>query len=82
MWYPNDRVQVSLPYGQDGVTVHLATVVRIQDPGPRRPWRTVKVKFDDPLVFGGLGVAWVDPLVLTHPGDDPAPPDRGVPHES
>lgn len=75
-WLIGKRVQVSLPYGEDGLTVLEGTIARIQDPGPNRPERTVKVLFDDPLVFGGTGTAWVRPEVLSEPGAAPAPPDR------
>jgi hypothetical protein len=75
-WDVGDQVQVSLPYGPDGVTVLLAEILRFQVPGPQQLERTVKVKFDDPLVYGGLGVAWVNPKVLTRPGQSPAMPDR------
>jgi hypothetical protein len=81
MWFPDDKVQVSLPYGEDGKTVHTGTVTRVQEPGPELPWRCVQVKFDDPAIYGGMGIAWVDPLTLSALGETPAEPDRGR-HES
>jgi len=75
-WQVGDRVQVSLPYGDDGLTVLLGEVVRIQDPGPLKDKSTVKVRFDDPLVYGGLGVAWMNPMTLSRLGDPPGLPER------
>ena len=54
-WREGDPVQVSLPYGADGVTVLPGIVLRIQRPGTHREHRTFNVNFDDPLVFGGVG---------------------------
>lgn len=83
VWFPDDKVQVSLPYGSDGKTVHLATVDRVQSPGPDADhhYRTHRVRFDDPYIYGGMGVAWVDPLTLTAPGEEAAEPDRGFVRE-
>lgn len=77
-WLVRDRVQVSLPYGTDGKSVHLATIDRIRVTGPAiaNPQRTIHVAFDDPLIFGGVGMAWVSPDVLTKPGEEPAEPER------
>lgn len=77
-WRIDERVQVSLPYGADDQTVHLATVARIQEPGPRLPDHTVKVIFDDPLVYGGTGAAWVTPESLSLVGHEPARLNRAV----
>lgn len=49
----NDHVTVAVPYGQDGevrlftgfVEAHVDNLYRI--------------RFDDPLIYGGTGVAWV-----------------------
>lgn len=76
-WEVGEHVQVSLPFDTDGKTVHAAKIIRIQDPGPKWPERTVKVAFDDHLIYGGLGVAWVSPTALSHDGDTPGRPDRG-----
>ena len=78
MWNKGDRVTVSLPYGTDGKTTHAGTVSRVQEPGPHiaSPHRTVKVVFDDPLLFGGVGVAWVSPAVIVPEGHAPAEPER------
>ena len=77
-WQPGDRVIVSLPYGAEGRSVHFATVTRVQDPGPHQanPHRTVRVAFDDPLIYGGMGVAWVSPQVCRVEGSEPAEPER------
>ena len=66
-WQNGDRVEVNFPSGADEVQKLTGVVLRIQDPGPfpAYPERTIRVKFDDPLVFGGLGVAWVSPETLT-----------------
>lgn len=71
-WSIGDRVQVSLPLGANDQSVHLATVSRIQEPGPLAPDCTVKVLFDDPLIYGGTGTAWVDPAALALEGAEPA----------
>ena len=77
-WQEGDRVQASLPFGQDGVTVAPGLIDRIQIPGPNNnhPERTHRVSFDDPLIYGGLGRAWFNPVVLTNEGDTPAEPER------
>ena len=73
-WSAGDRVQVSLPYGSQGDrTVHQAEIERVGEAGK---WNYVKVRFDDPLIYGGLGWAWVSPGCLAGPGEDPAPPER------
>lgn len=60
-WKVGDRVQVSL-----GTDVLPGIIDRINDVGPSdaHPERTHRVRFDDPLVFGGLGTAWFDPTIL------------------
>lgn len=80
-WKVADKVQVSLPYGQDGQTVHIATIERIRDTGPvpEFPERNVKVVFDDRAIFGGAGFAWVSPGVLSHLGEVPAEADHRLP---
>lgn len=80
-WHEGDRVQVSFPYGDDGVSAHLGTIDRIQIPGPHHvnPHRTHKVRFDDPLIMGGMGIGWFIPEVLTREGDEPAEPERYSP---
>ena len=75
-WVEGDRCQVSLPYGPDGLTVHAGHVGRVQEPGPSKPECTVKVIFDDPLVYGGMGAGWFSPRVLTAEGAEPALPER------
>jgi len=70
-WSIGDRVQVSLPFGANDQTVHLATISRILEPGPHDPAATVKVLFDDPLIYGGTGTAWVEPWVLAREGAEP-----------
>ena len=75
-WEPGQHVVVSLPYGTAGVTLHPGRISRIQEPGPYREHRTIKVIFDDPLVYGGMGAAWVSPAVLSVEGEEPPPPER------
>jgi hypothetical protein len=70
-WERGERVQVSLPFGEDGMSVHLATVARVQDD-------RVMVIFDEPLMYGGLGYAWVSSKVLALPGQSPKPPERNL----
>jgi hypothetical protein len=58
-WKVRDRVQVSLPYGQQGETTqHLATIDRIAESGK------IHVRFDDPYIYGGYGHAWVEKAAL------------------
>jgi hypothetical protein len=38
----------------------------------------VKVIFDEPLMYGGLGYAWVSSKVLALPGQSPKPPERNL----
>jgi hypothetical protein len=55
-WKTGDRVQVSLPYGTEGeMSHHKATVEQVAS-----DTRRVKVVFDDPLIYGGKGWAWVN----------------------
>lgn len=75
-WQIDEVVNVSLPYGEGDRTVHKARIVRIQEPGPEAPHRTIKVLFDDPLLYGGRGYAWVSPDVISLPGTEPKQPDR------
>ena len=75
-WEPGDRVQVSVPYGLEGVSVFSGHVARIQDPGPHFPSQTLKVVFDDPLVFGGTGMGWFDPKHVVAEGETPAKVER------
>ena len=69
-------MQVSVPYGQDGVSVFPGHIARIQEPGPHKTYRTLKVVFDDPLVFGGTGTGWFSPKAVVAEGEQPAPPER------
>lgn len=80
-WKLGDEVQVSLPYGATEKTVHGAVIDRIRLEGPfvYYPNRNIRVKFDDPAIYGGTGFAWVDPKVLTHPGEEPADADHALP---
>lgn len=76
-WHVGQLVQVSLPHGTDSTTVLPATVTEILTSGPAdHPNRTIKVRFGDPMVYGGKGVAWVNPVVLSEPGAVPATPER------
>lgn len=77
-WSPGDRVIVSLPYGTDGVTLLPGHVSQVREIGPYKPHRTVKVVFDDPLVYGGFGTAWVSPTALAYEGEPPAEPERST----
>ena len=63
-WQLGDRVVVNLPTpkGDKGLP---GEIDKIQDPGPHQPTRTHRVRFDDPMVFGGMGVAWFDPKLLS-----------------
>ena len=76
-WQLGDRVQVSLPYGTDGKTVHPATITSMIQ--VHSETSTVRVTFDDPMIYGGLGAAWVRPEVITRLGEEPAEPDREPP---
>lgn len=79
-WQLGDRVQVSLPYGTDGKTVHQASITSIVRTSPAdEAQHTIRVTFDDPMIYGGLGAAWVRPEVITRPGETPAEPDREPP---
>jgi hypothetical protein len=76
-WQSGDRVLVSLPNGLPGSglkAVHAATVERTRPIGPSQanPQRTVKVRFDDEHIFGGLGTAWVNPNVVVREDEEPA----------
>ena len=77
-WKVGDFVKVSLPHGTDGKTVHFATVEAVRDvgPSPANPQRNIKVSFDDSFLYGGYGMAWVSPEVITNPGEEPAQPER------
>jgi hypothetical protein len=52
-----DRVKAEVSPG----IVLSGHIVQIQDPGPYKAYRTIKVKFDDPLVMGGTGTEWFAP---------------------
>lgn len=39
-------------------------VEKVAEVGPYLADNTIKVRFDDPLVYGGQGVAWVNPSEL------------------
>lgn len=55
-WKAGDRVQVSLPYGTEGgTTTHNGTIEQVE-----QATGSVKVRFDDPLIYGGKGWAWVE----------------------
>ena len=77
-WKVGDFVKVSLPHGEDGKTVHYATIEAVKDvgPSPAHPQRAIKVSFDDSFLYGGLGIAWVSPDVIVAADEEPAPPER------
>jgi len=53
---PGDRVTVTV-----ADKVLPGFIAQLQDPGPIKPWLTVKIQFDDPLVMGGTGSQWFSP---------------------
>ena len=56
-YQPGDRVRVTVSEGH----VLPGHIAQVQDPGPYKPWLTIKVQFDDPLVMGGTGSEWYKP---------------------
>ena len=54
VWRQGDRVKVTV--SEDHVLP--GRISQVMDPGPYKPWLTLKVQFNDPLVMGGTGTGW------------------------
>lgn len=49
----NDHVTVAVPYGQNGEIQKFTGFIEAEVDN------LFRIRFDDPLIYGGTGVAWV-----------------------
>jgi len=53
------HVTVAVPYGQDGEHRRFTGMAEAKMHDTDRDVDLYRIRFDDPLIYGGTGVAWV-----------------------
>jgi hypothetical protein len=54
-----EHVTVAVPYGQDGEVRQFTGFIEAKVHDDERDALLFRIRFDDPLIYGGTGVAWV-----------------------